>query len=193
MLGRKPSNYVFSFQSRASQTSTGCSWYGTPQALQAAAMMSDLQLDLSKLLTVKEHTIYDPLHQFYDFIFIKGAFQKHQNQHALDRNHDTKIRYFSCTAPTAMAGKTSSLTKPSVEHSLPKPSQQGPDADCCPVERFYQRARIIHGSKKGRMMCQQATQRKSLMHQKLQTSCITLWPMLLRSCDGNHLTNIVMC
>ena len=156
-------------------------------------MMSDLQLDLSKLLTVKEHTIYDPLHQFYDFIFIKGAFQKHQNQHALDRNHDTKIRYFSCPAPTAMAGKMSSLTKPSVEDSLPKPSQQGPDADCCPVERFYQRARIIHGSKKGRMMCQQATQRKSLMHQKLQTSCITLWPMLLRSCDGNHLTNIVMC
>ena len=107
--------------------------------------------------------------------------------------HDTKLRYFSCTTPTAMAGKMSSLTKPSVEDSLPKPSQQGPDADCCPVERFYQRARIIHGSKKGRMMCQQATQRKSLMHQKLQTSCITLWPMLLRSCDGNHLTNIGMC
>jgi len=42
-------------KSRASQTSTGRSWHGTPQALQAAAMMSDLQLDLSELLTVMEH------------------------------------------------------------------------------------------------------------------------------------------
>ena len=63
--------------------------------------------------------------------------------------HDTKTRYFCWATPTAMAGQTSSLTKPSVEHSLPKASQQGPDTDCCPMEGLLQRADIVivHGCK----------------------------------------------